>query len=305
MNEDRRQKAVLGVSLGVAALLFVVDVLTPLGVAGGLPYLALVLIALLARLRWAMLGFAVLATLLIIAGYYLSPPPPTDLTVPMLNRALAILAIWATALISFWHLRSLATLKPLVDRDPLTGLYNRHYFTAEARRHVSAWRRYGNPLSLIMIDIDHFKQVNDAYGHLAGDEVLKALASTLQAYTRDIDTACRYGGEEFVLMLPFTDQSGALAKARQIQRAIATLSVPWRHERLSFRVSMGVAEMADSSWEITDLIDAADHALYQAKNEGRDRICVAARSAQPDAPPDHTSRPGPPPSSAGAIPGRE
>ncbi|UCH53452.1 MAG: GGDEF domain-containing protein [Pseudomonadota bacterium] len=281
MDNARRPQIVLAVSSSVAVLLFVLDLFTPLGAAGGLPYLTLVLIALLARMRWAMLGFATLATVLIVAGYYLAPPPSSLAAMPMLNRTLAVLAIWSTALISFWHLRSLATLTPLVDRDQLTGLYNRHYFGAEARRQMSAWRRYGNPLSLIMLDIDHFKRINDRHGHLAGDEVLKALANTLQECTRDIDTACRYGGEEFVVLLPFTNQSGALAKAHQIRRAIASLTVHWQKEHLSFRVSMGVAELADDSWEVADLIDAADHALYQAKNEGRDRICLAPITGTP------------------------
>jgi diguanylate cyclase (GGDEF)-like protein len=282
LNADRRKRLTLTASLSLAAVLFLLDTLTALEVAGGVPYLAVVLIGLLGRMPWAVLALALLGTLLTVAGYVLSPPSSSATTVPMLNRGLAIFAIWSTAIVSYLHLRSLATLKPLVDRDGLTGLYNRHYFNAEARRQVNAWRRYGNPLSLIMLDIDHFKRVNDAYGHLAGDAVLTALAGTLQDCTRDLDTACRYGGEEFVVLLPFTDQGGALAKARQIQHAIAALRVPWHSDRLSFRVSMGVAEMAEAKWEVADLVDAADRALYRAKTEGRDRICLAPLPASAD-----------------------
>lgn len=276
MNDTRRHRLTLAAALILAAALFALDAVTPLGVAGGLPYLAVVLVGLLGRMPRTILLLASLCTGLIVTGFYVSPSTPGSSSVAMLNRVLAIAAIWSTAIVSYVHLRSLATLKPLADRDELTKLYNRHYFNTEARRQVGAWRRYGNPLSLVMLDIDHFKRINDKHGHPAGDEVLKALATTLLAHTRDLDTACRYGGEEFVVLLPFTDLTGALAKAHQIKNAIGTLAVPWRHERLTFHVSMGVAELHDSKWEVEDLVGAADKALYRAKSEGRNRICAAS-----------------------------
>lgn len=281
MNDTRRHRLTLTATLILAAALFAMDAITPLGVAGGLPYLVVVLVGLLGRMPRTILLLAALCTVLIGIGYYLSAPGSGPPSVAMLNRVLAIGAIWSTAIVSYVHLRSLATLKPLADRDELTGLYNRHYFNTEARRQFGAWRRYGNPLSLIMLDIDHFKRINDRHGHPAGDEVLKALAATLLAQTRELDTTCRYGGEEFVMLLPFTDLSGALAKAHQIKNAIDALSVPWRHERLRFHVSMGVAELHDSQWEPADLVAAADRALYRAKAEGRNRICAAGGPQAP------------------------
>jgi diguanylate cyclase (GGDEF)-like protein len=275
MNDTRRHRLTLTATLILAAALFALDAATPVGVAGGLPYLTVVLVGLLGRMPRTILLLASLCTGLIIIGFYVSPSETGASSVAMLNRVLAIGAIWSTAIVSFVHLRSLATLKPLADRDALTKLYNRHYFNAEAHRQVSAWRRYGNPLSIVMLDIDHFKRINDKHGHAAGDEVLKALAATLLAQTRDLDTACRYGGEEFVVLLPFTDLTGALAKAHQIKSAIGALTVPWQHHRLTFRVSMGVAELRESKWEVEDLVGAADAALYRAKSEGRNRICAA------------------------------
>jgi diguanylate cyclase (GGDEF)-like protein len=275
MNDMRRHRLTLTATLILAAALFALDAVTPLGVAGGLPYLAVVLVGLLGRMPRTILLLASLCTGLIVIGFYLSATAVGTSSVAMLNRVLAIGAIWSTAIVSYLHLRSLATLKPLADRDELTKLYNRHYFNSEARRQVGAWRRYGNPLSLVMLDIDHFKRINDKHGHPAGDEVLKALAATLLAHTREMDTACRYGGEEFVVLLPFTDLSGALAKARQIKSAISALTVPWQDRSLTFRVSMGVVELGDSKWEVEDLVGAADAALYRAKSEGRNRICAA------------------------------
>jgi diguanylate cyclase (GGDEF)-like protein len=281
VNDRRRYRLTLAACLALATALFVLDLATPLGVAGGLPYLTVVLVGLLARMPRTLLVLAALATVLIALGFHLSPPGALARSVSLLNYALAVSAIWAVAIVSFVHLRSLARLQPLADRDALTGLYNRHYFDREAQRQISAWRRYGQPLSLLMLDIDHFKRINDKYGHPAGDAVLKALAEILTAHTRDLDTACRYGGEEFVVLLPFTDVDGALAKAEQIRGAIAALTVPWQRHKLTFRVSMGVVELRHADWELGQLIAAADKAMYQAKSEGRDRICVAAQPAHP------------------------
>jgi diguanylate cyclase (GGDEF)-like protein len=255
--------------------IFLFDLSTPLGVAGGVPYILIVLFGLLARQPVTVLVLAVISTLLTLAGLVLSPAAILPIPVVALNRGLAIFAIWATAIVSYLHLRSLAELKPLADHDELTGLYNRHYLQAESKKQISIARRYHQPLSLLMIDIDHFKQINDRHGHLAGDEVLRTLAGALMANCRDIDTACRYGGEEFVVLLLFTGLDGALATARQVHTAVAALEVPWRGETIRFRVSMGLAELTPGMTVLEDLVAAADAALYTAKQGGRDRIMSA------------------------------
>jgi len=263
----------------LAAAIFAFDVMTPLGVAGGVPYVAVVLIGLMARRPRTVLVLAALGTALTVVGYFISPGAVSPHSVVLINRGLAIFAIWATGIVSYIHLRSLATLKPLVYRDELTGIFNRHYFNEETEKLIQASRRYGYPLSLIMLDIDWFKDINDKWGHLAGDRVLKALAEALHEQIRDIDTICRFGGEEFVVLLPYTDLQGAVTTAHHLQRTITALSVSWNEATIKIQVSMGVAELTPDQHSVADLVGTADQALYQAKSNGRNRIETApARS---------------------------
>lgn len=240
-----------------------------------MPYVAVVLVGLLARQPRTVLALAALGTALTVMGYFISPGEVTSHHVALINRSLAIFAIWATGIVSYVHLRSLATLKPLVNRDELTGIFNRHYFNEEADKLTQASRRYGFPLALIMLDIDWFKDINDKWGHLAGDRVLKALAEVLHAQIRDIDVVCRYGGEEFVVLLPYTDLQGAVTTAHNLQRAIEALSVSWNDTTINIHVSMGVAELTPDRCSVADLVGAADQALYQAKTAGRNRVVNA------------------------------
>lgn len=194
VNNRNRFRAALVLSALLATAILAFDAMTPLGVAGGVPYVAVVLIGLMARQPRTVLVLAALGTALTVVGYFISPQEVTSHHVVLINRGLAIFAIWATGIVSYVHLRSLATLKPLVDRDELTGIFNRHYFNEQVDKLIQASRRYGSPLALIMLDIDRFKDINDKWGHLAGDRVLKALAEVLRVQIRDIDLVCRYGG---------------------------------------------------------------------------------------------------------------
>jgi len=277
----------------LAAGIFAFDLLTPLGVASGVPYVGLVLIAIYLRKARAAILLAVIGTLLTLLGYALSPGQVASASTVLINRLLAIFAIWAAAVVTYLHLRSLAELLPLTDQDELTDLYNRRYFNAEASRQISAWRRFHNPLSLIMLDIDHFKEINDEHGHIAGDQVLLRLADVLRRQTRDIDTVCRYGGEEFVILLPYTDIQGAIAKAEQIRRAVGMLKVRWQGTIIRFQISLGVAEFRNPSWRVGELVATADQALYQAKKMGRNRTVSA-----PIGPAHYHHRPRPPKASS-------
>lgn len=275
MTPTRRFRLGLLLSVVLAAGIFIFDLVTPRGVNGDLLFVGLVLVALFLRQPAAAIVLAGVGTALTLAGTLLSGNTALPQPVLMFNDALTITAIWATAIVTYLHLYSIAELRPLADQDELTELYNRRFFNAEARRQISAWRRFRHPLSLVMLDIDHFKEINDLHGHIAGDQVLIRLAEVLRQQTRDIDTICRYGGEEFVILLPFTDLRGAIAKAEQIRRAIAVQQVRWAGKTLRFRVSLGVAELANSAWDIEALVTAADQALYQAKHEGRNRTVAA------------------------------
>ncbi len=274
MRVGTREQLVVLLSLLLSIAIFFFDVFSPLGIAAGVPYVALVLIGLIAQRPKFILGLAVLGSLLTIIGYYLSPAAITHNDVVLVNRALSLFAIWATAIVSYFHLRMLARLEPLATTDQLTGLFNRHYFTSELVKQINIWRRYQRPLSILILDIDFFKKVNDSYGHLAGDYVLQMLSSICQNAVRDIDTVARIGGEEFAILLPSTAVNGAMRTAERIRKETEAFSFKYEDVRFRVTVSLGVAELTDDSWSITEFMKAADEMLYKAKNSGRNR-CVA------------------------------
>jgi diguanylate cyclase (GGDEF)-like protein len=264
------------VSLILGALIFAFDYITPRGVATGMLYTAVVLIGLVARSSTTVWLFAVFGTGLAIGGYFLSPVPLAPVETAFINRVLAICAIWLTAVLSYLYL----ALQPLAERDQLTGAYNRHYLFERARGQIEMGRRYQMPLSLILLDIDHFKDINDTYGHSAGDHVLKHLAHLLQQHTRLVDTVCRYGGEEFVVLLPMVALEGALTTARRVQQALAQNPLRWGTTTLTPTVSIGIAEWQEGYEGIEPLIAEADKALYEAKASGRNRIIAAPVPAE-------------------------
>ncbi len=161
-------------------------------------------------------------------------------------------------------------------RDGLTGLYNHRHFQELLRTEFARALRSGRPLACLLLDLDHFKQVNDTYGHPFGDEVLKMLARTLQAEARKGDVIARYGGEEFVLALPDTDAGGAQTLAERICQRVA--AEPFVHDghTTPVTVSIGVSSTADPRVRSErELVKLADGALYSAKRQGRNRVCLA------------------------------
>jgi diguanylate cyclase (GGDEF)-like protein len=157
-------------------------------------------------------------------------------------------------------------------RDPLTGLYNRRYLDSTMEREVARCKREGHPLSLMLIDIDHFKRINDTYGHQAGDEVLKKLASMLLGRVTDI--ACRYGGEEFLVLLPNMPHSTALEKAEQHRKAFEEAAISFGEFTISATLSAGIATYPGHGTSPNELIGHADQALYRAKAAGRNRVVI-------------------------------
>lgn len=164
-------------------------------------------------------------------------------------------------------------VEALAITDPLTGLFNRRRLADVLRREWAVAKRYGNDLACIMIDIDHFKQINDDYGHDAGDLSLKEVARALGASLREVDLAARYGGEEFAILLPQTHKQGALVLARRLHASLGALELSIQGRPLKLTASLGVAAASDlGKVGAEDLIKAADAALYHAKRTGRDRV---------------------------------
>jgi diguanylate cyclase (GGDEF)-like protein len=238
------------------------------------------------------------------------PVGPSQLVVPMLarGRVLGVLSLLRddAALpftgVDLETVRSFATqasvaienvmlhqeAQRLSVTDPLTGLWNFRYFQLQADREVESAVRSGRPLSLVVADIDHFKAVNDDHGHQVGDEILVEVARRLRDCTRIPDVVARYGGEEFVVLLPDADSEGATATAERIRAAIAatpiTPTLPGltaqtggaRIGPLTVSCSVGVATSPDCGQGVAALLRAADAAMYEAKQTGRNRVVVAS-----------------------------
>jgi two-component system, cell cycle response regulator len=172
---------------------------------------------------------------------------------------------------------SLEEIKNLSVKDPLTELYNRRYLAERLPQEIKRAARYGRDLSLIMLDLDHFKAVNDRHGHGTGDGVLKACAAVLQeAIRQEVDWAARFGGEEFLLILPETDHGGALVVAERLREQFARQPLRIADVEIPLSASFGVATYPHdrrATLGAETLLEAADRALYQAKQGGRNRVC--------------------------------
>ncbi len=171
--------------------------------------------------------------------------------------------------------------------DPKTGLLNATAWQREADAAVARARSSGAPLALLLVDVDHFKRVNDSHGHLIGDDVLRALATELRQQVRESDVVGRFGGEEFTVLLPRTDADGACRIAERLRSSAGLLSVAAAEASISVTVSIGVAVLGEHGSDLFELLAAADLALYRAKDDGRNlvRLYAAAQElppAQPD-----------------------
>lgn len=158
--------------------------------------------------------------------------------------------------------------------DPLTNLYNRRHFYSLTQQEYLRCKRYGTSFSLIMIDVDHFKQINDTYGHLAGDKVLQSLADEFRQNMRKVDILCRFGGEEFIAALPETHVEEAFSLAERLRTRISSTMIKTDAGEVPVTVSIGVAEFGRGCSTIDTLLDCVDKALYAAKSNGRNRVSL-------------------------------
>jgi diguanylate cyclase len=157
-------------------------------------------------------------------------------------------------------------------RDGLTGTYNRGFMESKLNEEYFRHKRYSRPFSIIMFDIDHFKKVNDLYGHQCGDFILKSLSSRISASIRNIDFLFRYGGEEFCCMLPETNLEGAELVAERFRKAIMDMENNFNGSVIRITISLGVAELRNDTESPNAMMQQADEALYQAKRGGRNRV---------------------------------
>ena len=164
-------------------------------------------------------------------------------------------------------------LVELAATDPLTGLSNRRNLLMLAQHEIARSRRSGEPIALIIVDIDNFKQINDQYGHEAGDQVIAHVAAQLSQYCREQDVAARWGGEEFLILLPATDVDEAMIVAERIRQSATSFAAERGSGRRGYTLSLGVTTLSADE-PLNDAIARADRALYQSKTQGRDRVTL-------------------------------
>lgn len=175
----------------------------------------------------------------------------------------------------------LHNVEALASTDPLTGLFNRRRFADVLKREFAVTKRYRNTLSCLLLDLDHFKSINDRFGHDAGDQVLKEVARRITGSLREVDLAARYGGEEFVVLLPHTSKTDARIVAERLLKNVRKQEFNFGGELLSVTTSIGCAGNSDvASDNAEELVKCADIALYEAKNAGRNRVVMFSAPSQ-------------------------
>ncbi|WP_051986737.1 GGDEF domain-containing protein [Pseudidiomarina atlantica] len=218
-------------------------------------------------------GIIAAASLVVVFGGTAAFSLPLDDAWRLTATLTIILVLGSVFVVLLRQLQEL--LRQLVVTDTLTGLNNRHLVTAVLEDALSRWQRYQRPASVIIIDLDHFKPLNDKYGHLFGDQILKQVAKRLRAVLRKNDDIFRVGGEEFLILLPETNEDAAMVVAHKLRDLIAEQPFKGKQHEVTVTISLGVAQVAaKQSW--AEWLNAADQALLKAKREGRNRVCSAS-----------------------------
>jgi len=226
-----------------------------------------------ARSAWHVLGLPLRAGGSTIGALVVVPPAGRVFAGPDI-QVLELVAVTAAAAVR--NARLYEETQRLAITDPMTGVYNYRYFQRALEDEVQRARRIGYPLGLLLADIDHFKQFNDTYGHLVGDQALQMVARTMQGRLRKTDVIARYGGEEFMVLLPNCQAADVLCVAEDLRRAVARaqLVVPLLDHPVAIELSIGGASHAPADADALRLVREADEALYVAKRQGRNRVHV-------------------------------
>ena len=267
----RRRLGSLGGALVLTALIYVANTLTPSAIKLGLLYLVPVL--LVTWYEGVFWGAAVtLVTAILRLVIELEQVPQDTIGVAVLNQ-LSFLAVAGIAIFGFRHIRRTQTLlEDLAIRDPLTRVYNARAFAERLGQELKRTRRYGRPLSVLYLDLDDFKRVNDSHGHQTGDAVLKLVADAIRRAVRQADVVGRLGGDEFAVLMPETDGDLADAAAARLAKEL----------RDSFKgtpavtASVGVVSCTRAEAGVDEVLRQADQAMYQAKRKGKDQAVKVA-----------------------------
>ncbi|MBT1070584.1 GGDEF domain-containing protein [Pelotalea chapellei] len=265
------------VYLGCAALtviIFYLDLIFPRGVAIGSLYIVVVLLAI-----WSpgtrMIMIAALITSLLVLIVLLFKPPAEAPWKSIFNRGLALVIIWITAILGAKIKKAEQELIKIASHDFLTGLLNRREMYNRMHTEICRVDRVDKPFSILIIDIDYFKRINDRYGHVTGDRVLKEMSAMLKEHLREYDYVCRYGGEEFLVAAPETPLADAHELADRLRREVEAkpFAIP-AQPAIPVTISVGVTQLVKGE-QIEATLSRADKALYQAKESGRNRVVVA------------------------------
>ena len=260
-------------ALVLIAVIFYIDLVTEADLVAAMLYVSICGLLYSIRSPAVHLAFCALCTVLnAIAGYY--ELNYIDFDNVVFNRIIATVVLYSVSFLLYRNSMSESVLKRLATTDPLTGAFNRRHFMELMLREQRRAERYDAVYSVLMIDIDHFKRVNDTYGHQVGDQAIQAMSAACQKALRPTDLLARYGGEEFIITLTHTDQPGAAKVAERLREAVSEIELQTEQGILKFTISIGVSTFFKRSL-LEEIIGRADQALYQAKTSGRNRVCLA------------------------------
>ena len=229
--------------------------------------------------KYTLLVMGVIAACYLLLGFTLEPTYALSMGTIAADLAPMILVAYVTSMLSTDILNALARLKLISQTDELTGIYNVRAFNAIAERDLGLAERYRRPISVMMIDSDNLKTVNDTHGHDTGDQLIRHIAGCIAAELRGTDVVARYGGDEFICLLPHTDGAGASLVAERIRQRVAGQPIRLGVVDISTSVSIGIAASPEHGTTFEVLVKNADRALYVSKSQGRNRVALFAETS--------------------------